>query len=161
MSWIYATPDFPLPSPARDWAQVRFANPAASFYRLAAEKLPGALRVARADSIPMGLAGAHFFGKGWGPPEGWPRARGLAPGSATLFLPFDEGESASLSFELEPAPTPGEIRLRGADRGQPVDSSSRVIRVDIPRDVVRAGLNRIEIDWSGSQTLRIKALRLE
>jgi len=161
VSWIYATPDFPLPSLARDWVEAHFANSAASLYRVATEKLPVDLRVARAGSIPMGLAGAHFFGKGWGPPEGSPRARRLAPGSASLFLPLDEGEGASLTFELEPAATRGEIRLRGADRGQPVDSGARAIRLDIARDVVRAGLNRIEIDWSGSQPLRVKGLRIE
>lgn len=159
--WIYATPDSPVPSVARDWVEGHFTNAAASLYRVVTDKLPGDQPVAPPGPIPMGVAAAHFFGEGWGLPEGSPRRRRLTPGEASLYLPLDGSVDARLILELHPPVALGEVRLPAIGGAVRVGPGTTVVELAIPRGAVRRGLNRIEIEWDSSEPLLVRALRAE
>jgi hypothetical protein len=159
VTWIYATETFPLPAPVRNRVERRFQNDEASLYRVSAERLPADAPFAAVGRVPMGLAGAHFFGAGWGPPQGSPRARGLAPGEATLFLPLS-GAEARLTLEVAPG-AEGELELVAAGRTASVGRESSAVELVIPGGSFGRGLHRVELRWAGSGPLLVRGLRVE
>ena len=153
---VYATTATPLPDSLRRACELTFSNETVRLYRV----IPGvedSSLIVTPTRLPMGLAGAAFFGTGWGQPMGSPRTRRLMPGEAGLYIPVDENMELKLSLELATPHSAGEIQseMAAVKLGSLDDGALLVIR---RTDANGRGLRHFNLKWTGSQAIMVKRI---
>lgn len=140
-----------LPRGSQDKLHLVFSNSAARIYRVS-QDMGDVTPMRTPKRLPMGLAGAHYFGRGWDRPSR-SRTRRLGPGNATLYLPIQAGTQVTLHLELVTPHPAGRMRL-GAKPIE-LEAGRERIRLVFPRvDATR--LHRLGLDWEGAQPLVVK-----
>jgi hypothetical protein len=153
--WIYRPQDIRTPMAGIPWAKEAFSNEAAMLYQV--RKLPK-IPLDPPVSLPTGVRGAAFFGEGWEKPERPPRPRQLLPGTAELYLPWNEAIALELTLDLATPHEAGELALGKASAAIGEKQSQAVLVV--PAGEIRRGLNRLELTWRGREALPITRIGL-
>jgi hypothetical protein len=154
VAWIFVPRFAKLPAVAEGWTERVFSNEAAELYRVRVG-VPATLPVETPRHIPLGVPGHAFLGRGWSPPIGFPRTRRLLPGTADLYLPLDGGTVFSLTLDLKVPHAPGFLVFMG----QSIDLDSKQSEVTILAPAEPAPtLRRLELDWGGTQPIRITSI---
>lgn len=152
---VYATEQMPVPHVLLPGMRPLSENRSVRLY----EVKPGALgagSIVTPTRLPMGGAGAAFFGRGWGNPEGTPRTRPLLPGTVYLYIPVEQGLRLELRFFVRTPHAPGRILVEGyvVELGR-LDEEA-VLPVET--DVDRRGLRCITMQWTGDQGLIVERI---